>query len=479
MHDEEIAFLLRHQNQSISLALVPPGTVAKALGLTLPVSIIYVADCDECDEPNDLPPDSTSFTCKVCRHEHPFINPDGRIEIGTLMTAAEMAESLQKLLVGAGCPPEALQVEGDVVKAGLYRYQMATSDVGLQEVFRLLDTDQVPITLVSAGRVLNEARFHSARLYTEVRLIEFRHFFDPAFLTAEAARIGKAEPEAIPQKRWSQLERQNPILQRGYVALRPLSGLRSLTAEMELYLQGNTERLPELFGRPEQPYLFCEYWVHFWLKVMALYAYKLGLGAKAAGLINPPWPDGLFFLPKNKQFKAATTYLYDITTGDDYAHELHQAVRYIRWYSEIGVAEYYYVITKEPVSEGKKAGLRSEWLRLCKENQIEGVQAVFLSMGAMNKALQMLLELPDFWEPLYCFELEGVLNRAEGLFAYEYANGGDPMFITEEELVAWATRTRNRAKNGQISGVREYETLVNDYGFMLQSKLPDPDWQAN
>jgi hypothetical protein len=295
MTDEDITFLLTHQNQSLSLDLVPPGLPERAMGLGLPVTGLYTAECDDCGESNVLSLETTSFTCKICRHPHSFINPDGRLEIGTVMTSGEMAESLQGLLIGAGVAADSISIQGDELRAGAYRYLMVVADVGLQEVFRLLDGEQVPITIVTAGRVLPEARFRSERINTEIRLLEFRRVLDAAFLAAEVARVGKALQEVIPQKRWSQLERQNARLQRGYDALRPLSGLQTLHAEMNLYLQGDS---------------------------------------------------------------------------------------------------------------------------------------------------------------------------------------GTPMFVSDAEMAAWTQRTFSRAKSGQTSKVREYESLVNDYGFLLQRKLPNQDGQA-
>lgn len=476
--DDEIGFLLAHQTRNVSLNLVPPGLSEKAAGLGLPVKVLYMAECDECAEPNSLQPGASSFTCRVCRHPHEFINPDARLEIGTLMTASEMAESLQGMLVGAGVAPNVISFGGDELRAGSYRYHMIVADIGLPEVFWCLDADQVPITLVTAGRVLPEARFRSERINTEIRVLEFHRLLEPVFLAAEVARVGKALPKGIPQKRWSQLERQNARLQQGYEALRPLKGIQSLHAEMNLYLQGSSSRLPELFGKPEEPSVFCEYWVHFWFKIFGLHAYKLGMAAKDAGLINPQWPDGLVFLPKNRQLKATTTYLYDITIANDYAHELHQAVRYIRWYSQVNTVDYYYVITKEAVGPKAKPGLEHEWHSLCRQNNIEGVQAVYLSLRAMNDALGTLLTLPDFWNTLFCFELEEVLNRGAGFFAQEITGGGAPMFVSDEEMADWTQRTLSRAISGQTGKVREYEALVNDYGFMLQKKLPNPDGQA-
>jgi hypothetical protein len=201
------------------------------------------------------------------------------------MSPAEMAESLQELFQKGGIT--SVTCDGPGLEAGGHHYRMVVGDVGLREVFTVLDGDSLPMTIVTTGGIRPEVRFQSERITTELRVLKVSDFLAPPFLAAELARIGKVPAAAVRQKKWGHLERQSDRLQRGYAALQPMGGLRTLHAEMSLYLQGGSDRLPELFGRPEKPDVFCEYWVHFWFKIFALYAYKLGMAGKEAGLINP------------------------------------------------------------------------------------------------------------------------------------------------------------------------------------------------
>lgn len=432
----------------------------------LPLVERWEFDCEICHGVTASDSDEAE-ACYFCGASLVEQIPRHVVELQQIASDAELLGLLKQRLSQIGLNEADFCIVDDHCRIHNVEIRLVESLNSTDTLLEIVDAAQPPLLILTRKCAVQRPKAFASRFLRDVAVWDLLDFwYDERSLDDFVASF--ADPASLRAPSFELTTRfqfQSPTICNALPHLSKYStrATHHMIETMQLFLTQEPKKLT-LFDTTLSSNDFLEHWVHIWLTIMAGCALKLGCIGKETGIGNPKWPDGLFELPDKHDALERTQYAYDVTAGQDFEKEVHQAQSYLGYMHEVfnWPIHYYYIISTK-VPSGKVWTRYSNLLHTLKLP----ADVVFCTIQDMLLVLERLHGRPEIWENYLCFELETLFNRDKSPAVSHAADRRSFPFavVTTPEVDRWLQNVEIMIERGTISAHPEYER------FLRQMKL--------